>query len=84
MTVQCARCKDVIPEGRLKALPNATTCVNCSPSKMKRSITVTKGEGEDTYNDLIILDHEVYEHIFGKDIPATFDFPDDLVENDQS
>jgi hypothetical protein len=49
---------------------------------MKRSITVTKGEGEDTYNDLIIMDHEVYEHIFGKDVPATFDFPDDPIEND--
>lgn len=84
MTVQCARCKDVIPEGRLKALPNATTCVNCSFSKMKRSITVTKGEGEDTYNDLIIMDHEVYEQIFGKETSSTFDFPDDLVENDQS
>ena len=55
MTVQCVRCKEAIPEGRLKALPNATTCVNCSSSKMKRSITVTKGEGEDTYNDLIIM-----------------------------
>ena len=50
---------------------------------MKRSITVTKGEGEDTYNDLIIMDHEVYEHIFGKDTTSTFDFPDDLVENDE-
>ncbi len=82
MIVQCVSCREVIPEGRLKALPGATTCVNCSSSKMKRSITVTKGEGEDTYNDLIIMDHEVYEHYFGKDIPTTFDFPEDPLEND--
>ena len=84
MTVQCARCKEAIPEGRLKALPGATTCVSCSSSKMKRSITVTKGEGEDTYNDLIIMDHEVYEHIFGKETSSTFNFPEDLEDNDQN
>ena len=84
MTVQCVRCKEAIPEGRLKALPNATTCVNCSSSKMKRSITVTKGEGEDTFNDLIIMDHEVYEHIFGKETSSTFNFPEDLEDNDQN
>ena len=84
MTVQCARCKEAIPKGRLKALPGATTCVSCSSSKMKRSITVTKGEGEDTYNDLIIMDHEVYEHIFGKETSSTFNFPEDLEDNDQN
>jgi hypothetical protein len=51
---------------------------------MKRSITVTKGEGEDTYNDLIIMDHEVYEHIFGKETSSTFNFPEDLEDNDQN
>ncbi len=84
MTVQCVRCKEEIPEGRLKALPGATTCVSCSSSKMKRSITVTKGEGEDTYNDLIIMDHEVYEQIFGKETSLTFDFPEDLEDDDQN
>jgi hypothetical protein len=28
---------------------------------MKRSITVTKGEGEDTYNDIIIMDADEYD-----------------------
>ena len=84
MTVQCVRCKEAIPEGRLKALPGVTTCVSCSSSKMKRSITVTKGEGEDTYNDLIIMDHEVYEHIFGKETSSTFNFLEDLEDNDQN
>lgn len=57
----CITCKGEIPEGRLKALPGVRTCVNCSTSKMKRSITVTKGEGEDTYNDIIIMDADEYD-----------------------
>lgn len=64
----CIKCKQEIPEGRLKALPGATTCVNCSSSKMKRSVTITAGEGEDTYNDIIILEADEYEKIYGKDV----------------
>jgi RNA polymerase-binding transcription factor DksA len=60
-----------IPEGRIKALPGTTTCVNCSSSKMKRSITVTKGEGEDTYNDIIIFEADEYEKLYGKDNTST-------------
>lgn len=84
MSTQCIKCREEIPAGRLKALPGATTCVNCSSSKMKRSITVTKGEGEDTYNDLIIVDHETYVNIFGKDTKTSTGFQnDEAVNNDQ-
>jgi hypothetical protein len=84
MTVLCTKCKGEIPAGRLKALPGATTCVNCSSSRMKRAVTVTKGEGEDTYNDIVIMDHEVYVDIFGKDIKKSSGFRDDEpVNNDQ-
>jgi hypothetical protein len=84
MAVQCIKCREEIPAGRLKALPGATTCVNCSSSKMKRSITVTKGEGEDTYNDLIIVDHETYVNFFGKDTKTSSGFQnDEVVNNDQ-
>jgi len=77
MTVQCIKCKEEIPEGRLKALPGATTCVSCSNSRMKRSVTVVKGEGEDTFNDLIIMEADEYEYIFGKDEYTGFIFPED-------
>ena len=77
MTVQCIKCKGEIPEGRLKALPGATTCVSCSNSKMKRSVTIGKGQGEDTFNDLIIMEADDYEHIFGKDQHTCFVFPED-------
>lgn len=84
MSVQCIKCKGVIPEGRLKALPNATTCVNCSSSKMKRAVTVTKGEGEDTYNDIVIMEADHYDQFFGVKNQSTLGFRDDeLIENDQ-
>ena len=82
MTVQCSKCKEEIPEGRLKALPGATTCVNCSNSRMKRSVTVVKGEGEDTFNDLIIMEADEYEYIFGKDEHTGFVFPEDSLLED--
>jgi hypothetical protein len=51
---------------------------------MKRAVTITKGEGEDTYNDIVIMDHEVYVDIFGKDIKKSSGFRDDeTVNNDQ-
>lgn len=84
MSTQCIKCKEEIPAGRLKALPGATTCVNCSSSKMKRSVTVTKGEGEDTYNDLVIMDHDMYVNIFGKDTKTSTGFQSgEAMSNDQ-
>lgn len=77
MTVQCVKCKEEIPEGRLKALPGTTTCVNCSNSRMKRAVTVVKGEREDTFNDLIIMEADEYEYIFGRDENNGFVFPED-------
>jgi len=44
---------------------------------MKRSVTVVKGEGEDTFNDLIIMEADEYEYIFGKDEQIGFIFPED-------
>tara|TARA_R110000823_G_scaffold221295_2_gene349834 strand:- start:887 stop:1045 length:159 start_codon:yes stop_codon:yes gene_type:complete len=49
---------------------------------MKRSVTVVKGEGEDTFNDLIIMEADEYEHIFGRDEHIGFVFPEDSSEED--
>ena len=76
MSTLCIKCKKEIPEGRLKALPSATTCVTCSSSRMKRAVTIVGGEREDTYNDLIIMEAEEYEYIFGKDQASGFVFDD--------
>ena len=60
----CIKCNVEIAEGRLKALPGTKTCVSCSTSKMKRPVVLLRGEGEDTYNDIAILDADEYERIF--------------------
>ena len=52
------KCGQKIHPQRLKALPNTTTCVECSNVGKKGGVTVMKGEGEDTYTDIVIMDHE--------------------------
>jgi hypothetical protein len=51
---------------------------------MKRAITITKGEGEDTYNDIVIMEADHYDQFFGKKNQSTLGFRDDeLIQNDQ-
>lgn len=50
------RCGKTIHPQRLKALPNTETCVDCSNVGKKGGVVVTKGEGEDTFNDIVIMD----------------------------
>jgi len=56
----CVKCGSEIPEGRLKALPNAKTCVSCSSMQKKGAVTIMKGEGDHTWIETIHLDHEDY------------------------
>jgi len=56
--MKCIYCGVEIPEGRLKALPNTKTCVKCSISHKKKAITVTEGQGEDNWNDIVIVEDE--------------------------
>jgi len=65
MTVNCFKCNEPIPEGRLKAIPTTKVCVACSGVSMKRSVTVTRGEKEDTYNDIVFMSQTEYEDHFG-------------------
>ena len=59
--MNCLKCGELIPEGRLKALPTAKTCVNCSSVKKKGIVTLMKGEGDHTWIETIHLDHEDYK-----------------------
>ena len=56
MIKQCVKCGQDIPEGRLKILPNTKTCVNCSDVNKKGGITIQLGEGDHTYNEIIIVE----------------------------
>jgi hypothetical protein len=58
--MNCVKCGDEIPAGRLKALPGAKTCVSCSSIKKKGVVTLMKGEGDHTWIETIHLDHSEY------------------------
>ena len=56
----CVKCKIEIPEKRLMALPNTVTCVNCSTTGAYKSVTITCGEGEDTWQETKIMSESEY------------------------
>jgi hypothetical protein len=70
MSKLCKSCGEEIHPGRLKALPTATTCVECSTTGKKAGVTVTLGEGDHTYNEIIIMEHE--DFVKYKEVEATF------------
>ena len=57
---KCIICGEEIHPKRLEILPSATRCVACSNTKQKAGITVTKGTGDHTYNETIIMEHDEY------------------------
>jgi hypothetical protein len=60
MSRNCIKCKIEIPEKRLLALPDTTTCVNCSTTSAYRAVTITCGEGEDTWQETKIMSESEY------------------------
>jgi RNA polymerase-binding transcription factor DksA len=66
MIVNCDKCGEQIPEGRLKALPTTKVCVGCSGVSKKRAITVTRNEGEDIYSEIVTVSQKQYEEHFGR------------------
>ena len=82
MNKLCKSCGEEIHPGRLKALPTATTCVECSTTGRKAGVTVTLGEGDHTYNEIIIMEHDdfvKYKEMESKLNKTKLDevFPDD-------
>jgi len=58
--VRCISCGEVIHPKRLQILPNTKCCVNCSEVGRKRGVTIQLGEGDHTYNDLVIMSEKQY------------------------
>lgn len=54
----CIKCKQEINPLRLKALPTAKTCVDCSTTGAKRGVPMMFGEKDHTWNDMVIMDPE--------------------------
>jgi len=90
---KCIVCKDPIHPKRLEILPSATRCVACSNTKAKAGITVTKGEGDHTYNETIIMEHDEYVKFKESEVktkrvdeivhPDDFEEEVDEIENDE-
>lgn len=64
MAKYCKVCGEEIPQGRLKALPTATTCVNCSTSEKKAGFRLITGKTE--YSELQIVDQETFRELTAK------------------
>lgn len=54
--MHCIRCGNPIPEARLKALPGAKTCVNCSQAQRVAGFPLITGKTE--YSALQIMSQQ--------------------------
>jgi hypothetical protein len=59
----CIGCGEPIHPKRLEIIPTAVKCVACSTTGKKAAITVTKGEGDHTYNETVIMDRDEFERL---------------------
>lgn len=75
--VRYCKCGVQIPSARLKILPNTHTCVNCSDVQTKKPVIIQRGEGDHTYTETVVLEHDDYvyyveeENKFRKRISTT-------------
>ncbi len=60
MTKPCIKCGESIHPKRLEILPDTMTCVDCSTAGRKRGVNVQLGEGDHTYNEIVIMEEDQY------------------------
>jgi hypothetical protein len=58
---KCIKCKEAINPLRLKALPTAKTCVECSTTGAKRGVPMMYGEKDHTWTDMVIMEPEEFD-----------------------
>ena len=56
----CKVCGEEINPLRVKVLPNAVTCVEHSNAGKKKGRILSLGEGDHNYNEIEIVDEDVY------------------------
>ena len=57
----CIKCKEEIPPLRLKALPGARTCVECSTTGAKKGVPVMFGTKDNTWTDLVVMEDKDFQ-----------------------
>jgi hypothetical protein len=60
----CINCNKEIPEGRLKALPDTDTCVDCSDVDKVRGFRIISGKT--TYTELQLVDEKKFKELTRK------------------
>ena len=63
MKKHCLRCGEQIPEGRLKALPNTTTCTACSSTNRTKGFMSYDHKTAPVLN---LCDNEQAEEVYAK------------------
>lgn len=58
---KCVKCRETINPLRLKALPTAKTCVECSTTGAKRGVPMMYGEKDHTWTDMVIMEPEEFD-----------------------
>jgi hypothetical protein len=59
----CVYCKQEINPLRLKALPTAKTCVDCSTTGAKRGMPVMFGDKDNTWVDVVLMEPDEFERL---------------------
>ena len=57
----CVKCREEINPLRLKALPTAKTCVDCSTTGAKRGVPMMFGEKDHTWTDMVIMESDEFD-----------------------
>jgi len=80
----CTKCDELIPEGRLKVFPHTTVCVKHSSTEKVCGVTVTVGDGDHTYNDVIIMSNEEFQKInsIKKDINELIEYGSEITSSE--
>jgi hypothetical protein len=80
---KCVKCKEVINPLRLKALPTAKTCVDCSTTGAKRGMPVMFGDKDNTWVDVVLMEPDEFERLEkAKKKKVSFDKLEDSEMND--
>ena len=60
--MKCIKCFNPIPEGRLRVLPNAKTCVQCSDTVRIGCHTIISGKN--TYSEIQLVDQKTSAELY--------------------
>ena len=57
--IPCIKCKNGMPELRLTQY-GYKVCINCSSVSTKRGVSITKGSGDHTWTETVIMEEDQY------------------------